>query len=55
MESLIYQMEHLDLHVPPPPPKKLTRPQLENVVDILYKKNISKQFQILLTFISFNY
>lgn len=32
-------MEHLDLHVPPPPPKKLTRPQLENVVDILYKEN----------------
>jgi hypothetical protein len=39
MEALIYQMERLDLHIEPPPPKELTRIQLEKFVRILYNEN----------------
>ena len=39
MDSLISQMERLDLRVEPPPPKELTRPQLENIVNVLYNEN----------------
>ena len=39
-------MERLDLQVEPPPPKELTRTQLENIVNILYKENTNLKLYI---------